>query len=164
PSGHFLWARSLGGDQGDSGERIAIGDDGNVYSVGEFNIPQIAPTNNPADFDPGPGTYDLTSDGERDVYVSELDSSGNFVAGWRRGGPQYDAAYTLATFRDPVTLAQAVVVAGGITGTADFPTGTSLTVPSLQSFVMRLTTSPNHAPVLLTPYATVPAINEDDTA
>ncbi|MDZ4780206.1 MAG: hypothetical protein SGJ19_08140 [Planctomycetia bacterium] len=34
--GNFVWARQFGGEQSDSGHRIALGDDGDVYAVGHF--------------------------------------------------------------------------------------------------------------------------------
>src|SRR5438552_13354363 len=39
-----------------------------------------------ADFDPGPGTYNLTSAGSSDIFISKLDSAGNFTWAKRLGG------------------------------------------------------------------------------
>lgn len=69
--GHFVWARQMGGNDtsnADAGQGLAVDRDGNVYTVGDF-----AGT---ADFDPGPGTFTLTSagvgQGGRDAFVSKL--------------------------------------------------------------------------------------------
>ena len=63
-----------------------------------------------ADFDPGPGTFNLTSAGSADVFVSKLDSGGNFVWArqlggsgcrrglWRRGG-RAGNVYTTGDFQ-----------------------------------------------------------------
>src|SRR6185503_19681786 len=70
----FTWARQLGGASFDSGISISVDGSGNVYTTGFFN--------STADFDPGAGTFNLTSTGFQDVFVSKVDSSGNFV--WAR--------------------------------------------------------------------------------
>ena len=44
---------------------------GNVYTTGSFQ--------GTVDFDPGTGTYELTSVGETDIFISKLDANGNFL-------------------------------------------------------------------------------------
>ncbi|MBL0073076.1 MAG: hypothetical protein IPP34_15270 [Bacteroidetes bacterium] len=44
---------------------------GSIYVAGTFY--------QSADFDPGSGTYNLTSAGSKDMFVSKLDNSGNFI-------------------------------------------------------------------------------------
>ena len=70
----LLFARQMGGTSSDSPAAVVIDGSNNIYTVGDFE--------GTADFDPGPGTFDLTSLGRTDVFVSKLDSSGNFV--WAR--------------------------------------------------------------------------------
>ena len=70
-SGGYLWAKSVGGTSADRGQAIAVDTSGNVYSTGYFN--------GLADFYPGGETMGLTSAGGRDVYISELNSSGNVL-------------------------------------------------------------------------------------
>ena len=62
---------------------MALDSNGNAYTVGRF---QETP-----DFDPGPGVYILTAAGSDDVYVSKLDSAGDFVWAGRLGGSYYDS-------------------------------------------------------------------------
>jgi hypothetical protein len=70
--GEFVWARRLGGNRLDSGDGIAVDDDGNVYTTGSFQ--------RTADFDPGPGVYNLISGANSyDVFVSKLTTDGAFV-------------------------------------------------------------------------------------
>src|SRR5207245_7660598 len=69
--GNFIWAKALGGNAQDIGFGIAVDGVGNVMTTGFFF--------GTADFDPGPGTFNLTSSGLFDTFVSKLYSSGNFV-------------------------------------------------------------------------------------
>jgi hypothetical protein len=70
-SGNFKWARAMGGNASDVGNSVAVDNSGKVYTTGHFDFT--------ADFDPGAGTFNLISTGNADVFVSALDSSGNFM-------------------------------------------------------------------------------------
>lgn len=67
---NFNWAKQMGGSGYGEGY-LAVDLAGNVYTTGNF-VSTI-------DFDPGPGVYNLTSNGQNSVYISKLDPSGNFV-------------------------------------------------------------------------------------
>jgi hypothetical protein len=60
-AGALLWARRLGGVGDDYGKGIAVASDGSVCTTGYFG--------GTADFDPGPGTFNLTGGG---VFLSKL--------------------------------------------------------------------------------------------
>ena len=49
----FTWAKKMGGISGDFGSSIALDASGNVFTTGFFQ--------GTADFDPGAGTFNLTS-------------------------------------------------------------------------------------------------------
>ena len=55
---------------------------GNVFSTGYFQ--------GTADFDPGDGTYNVTSAGSNDIFLSELDAAGNFILAGQAGGSDDD--------------------------------------------------------------------------
>jgi hypothetical protein len=117
-SGDFVWARSMGGTGEDRGADIAVDSAGNVYTTGYFE--------GTADFDPGTGTYNLTSAGGRDIFVSKLDSSGDFVWAKSMGGTGShgaDAAAHGDKFGIAVDSAGNVYTAGDFEGTADFDPG-----------------------------------------
>lgn len=76
--GNFLWAKRLGGGRDDEGISIAIDADGNVCTTGYFR-------STAADFDPGPGTFEMTTAGKFDVFVSKLDATGSFLWAKRWG-------------------------------------------------------------------------------
>ncbi|HDP76053.1 MAG TPA: T9SS type A sorting domain-containing protein [Bacteroidales bacterium] len=109
-AGNFLWARRMGGTYDDYGRSIAIDASGNVYTTGYFL--------GTADFDPGEGTYTLTSAGGRDIFVSKLDAAGNFVWAKRMGGTDWDEGYSIA-----IDTSGYVYTTGYFEGTADFDPG-----------------------------------------
>jgi autotransporter-associated beta strand protein len=109
-TGALVWARQLGGSGVDRGAGIAVDGTGNVYTTGAFQ--------GTADFDPGAGTANLVSSGGDDVFVSQLDSMGNFVSARSFGGPGDDIGRGIA-----VDAANNVLTAGSFQGTVDFDPG-----------------------------------------
>ena len=109
-SGNFVWAKNMGGASNDDGYSIAADASGNVYTTGDFY--------GTADFDPGPGTYNLTAAGGLDIFVSKLDSSGNFVWAKNMGGASTDDGYSIA-----LDASDNVYTTGDFSGTADFDPG-----------------------------------------
>ncbi len=83
--GNLVWAKRLSGNIDDESYSIALDKSGNVYTTGYFR--------ETADFDPAPGinTYNLTSAGDRDVFISKLDNSGSFISALQIGGSLYDS-------------------------------------------------------------------------
>lgn len=62
--GDFVWAKKLGGTADDMGEGIAVDNAGYIYLTGLFS--------NTVDFDLGSSTYNLTSAGNSDIFVTKL--------------------------------------------------------------------------------------------
>jgi hypothetical protein len=134
-SGNFVWAKSVGGPGQDIGESIALDATGNVYITGIF-----ADT---ADFDPGPGVYNLMAPRTTNVFVEKLDSSGNFV--WARqigDSSSYNWAY--GTAADSVGN---VYLTGFFDHTVDFDPGSGIfnltSKGSSDIFVLKLDASGN---------------------
>jgi hypothetical protein len=69
--GNYVWAKSMGDQNSEGGQGIAIDSSGNVYLTGDFW--------DTVDFDPGAGTANLTSAGFGDIFILKLDSDGNYV-------------------------------------------------------------------------------------
>jgi hypothetical protein len=111
-SGNFVWAKGMGGISNSSGTDIFVDTTGNIYTTGRF-------ADGPADFDPGAETFKLPSLGDRDTFISKLDSSGDFVWAKAIGG-------TIDTdVKDIfVDLSGNVYTTGSFTGTTDFDPGT----------------------------------------
>lgn len=79
-TGNFKWARRIGGTQNDVSESVAVDAAGNVFTTGTFF--------GTADFNPGTGVYNLTTKGLNDLFLSKLDSAGNFISAINIGGTQ----------------------------------------------------------------------------
>ncbi|MCF8297458.1 MAG: T9SS type A sorting domain-containing protein [Saprospiraceae bacterium] len=98
------WAKSIGGTYSEKGESITTDIYGNVYVTGYFYLT--------VDFDPGVGVANLTSNGNKDIFVQKLDSLGNFLWAKSMGGVSHDYGtaiitdsnfiYTIGTFYDTV--------------------------------------------------------------
>jgi len=68
--GAFQWAKTWGGNGWDNATGLAVNGLGDVYASGWFT--------DTADLDPGAGVDTHNSNGQRDAFLSQFDSSGNF--------------------------------------------------------------------------------------
>ncbi len=129
PDGDLIWVKQMGGSGSDIGYALTLDDNGNVFSTGQFS--------GTADFDPGVGVYNLNSGGASDVFVSALDSSGNFL--WARSftGTITSAGYSIT--QDDLGN---VYASGSFSGTVDFDPGVgsfNLTdISSGDAFIVKL--------------------------
>jgi len=94
----------------DIGRSVAVDGSGNVYVVGEFQ--------GTVDFDPGPGTTNLISAGNQDIFFAKYDATGNLVYARAIGGTSTDIGYGIA-----VDGSGNVYVTGVFIGTVDFDPG-----------------------------------------
>ncbi len=79
--GNWLWATQAGGSSYEEGNSIALDDAGNCYVTGYFS--------ETAFFDP----YTITSSGYYDIFVAQIDSSGNWLWVIQAGGTGLDEGY-----------------------------------------------------------------------
>jgi hypothetical protein len=110
-SGNFVWAKTFESVVAVIGRSIALDDKGSVYTTGDF-AGQV-------DFDPGTGTFNLTTPGDYDAFISKLDASGNFTwaVSFEGSGAEVGRAVALDGFGNVHTT-------GSFNGTADFNPGT----------------------------------------
>jgi len=87
--GHFMWAGSLGGPDDDRGYDLVIGDSGSVYIAGLYT--------GTVDFDPGPGSYILTTPLESGIYIMNLTNAGAFAWAKGCGGTNQDGAHSITS-------------------------------------------------------------------
>ena len=109
-SGNYVWAKRMGGGGNDAGYGVAVDASGNSYITGRFLIT--------ADFDPGPGTQNLTSAGAGETFLAKYDASGNYVWARRMGGAGHEYANAVA-----VDATGNSYITGVFTGTSDFDPG-----------------------------------------
>ena len=108
---NWQWAKSIGGIGSDEGASIAVDTLGGVYITGSFE--------NTADFDPGPGVFNMISQNYEDIFISKLDSNGNFVWAKRFGSSVgYDKGSSITT--DAIGN---IYITGGFDYTVDFDPG-----------------------------------------
>jgi hypothetical protein len=89
-TGSLLWSKQLGGTSDDVGRAIAVDGTGKVYLTGGFQ--------NTVDFDPAVATtYTLTSNGGSDIFILNLDASGNYIWAGQIGGSGYDDAFYISS-------------------------------------------------------------------
>ncbi len=133
----FEWVKTFQGNGNAGGQTnsIKIDDLGNVYTVGVFS--------GTVDFDPGPGTYNLTATVGSHVFVQKMNSSGNFI--WAKSfyrGTGYTAGLSMG-----LDALGNVYTSGSFSGTIDFDPGTETTglssVNSRDYFVQKMDSDGN---------------------
>ncbi len=113
-NGSFVWAKNMGGAGNDYGRSIAVDSSGNIYTLGDFW--------DTGDFDPGIGISNLTRNGSySDIFISKLDSSGNFVWAKSMGGLNIELGFSIA-----IDSNDNIYITGNYEGTADFDPGASI--------------------------------------
>ncbi|MDA8980268.1 hypothetical protein N9G63_04420, partial [Chitinophagales bacterium] len=134
-SGVFQWAKTISGTSSVlRAYGIAI-QSGFIYLNGSFT--------NTADFDPGLGVSNHTSNGSSDNVIIKLDNNGNYVWSFSSGGANSDIPYDIY-----VNTSNEVLITGFFSDTVDFDSGPN--VNSLISngcndiFIQKLDASGNH--------------------
>ena len=128
-TGNFVWAKSFRSPENSEGISITTSSTGDVYSTGIYS--------GIVDFDPGPGVYNLNSTGGVDVYISKLDSAGNFL--WAKSTEDTGSVYSYSLSAD---VSDNVYITGCFTNTVDFDPGPgifSISASGLEdAFVLKL--------------------------
>jgi len=129
------WARDIGASYGVH-PFITADSDGNVYSTGSFN--------GTIDADPGAAVYNLTSNGQDNIFISKINKYGSFVWAINLGGPGavYGSAITLDANGN-------ILLAGSFSQTVDFDPGVgiqNLTAGTfaLNAFILKLDSTGNY--------------------
>lgn len=130
--GNFIWAKqmsfSIGYPTG-----IAVEASGNVHTIGNFE--------QTGDFDPGPGVYNLTSNGG--TFISKLDANGVFI--WAK---QLEPNASDQIFSKDIKADNTgnIYLTGWVRGTTDFDPGPAiytLTTFLNEAFILKLNSSGN---------------------
>ena len=138
--GKLLWAKQFGGpgDTGAAPNILEIDKDNNVIVCGTFN--------NTVDFDPGPGTLNITSTAHIQSFIVKLSSNGDLI--WAKQFGNSPVVYSGSTIVDVRCDAQGnIYTVGTFAGSCDFDPGSAiytLTANSLQNgFISKLTANGN---------------------
>lgn len=110
PSGQYQWAVNFGGQGFDHGASVITDHAGNVYCTGNFY--------GTADFDPGPGILNKSTNGAADIFIVKLDQYGNLIWAQTFGGAGYDGGSAIA-----VDSQENVYLTGFYSETCDFDPG-----------------------------------------
>lgn len=142
-NGDFQWAKNFGGGGGGvpvTANSITVDSNGNVYTTGFFPYT--------VDFDPSLTTeFFLTAENQfgnasTDVFISKLDSNGNFVWAKRIGAQFFETGVAITNDSN-----DNIYISGKFAGTVDFdPNGgiAELTgVSSSSGFILKLNSSGN---------------------
>lgn len=129
------WARSFGGADWDYVSAIEYDASGNMYITGSFN--------STTDMDPGLGTFNMTSAGYDDAYITKLDAAGNLIWSKQIGaaGPEYVAAMAIDQSGN-------LILTGQFIDTVDFDPGPGVfnmvgSQPTMKPFVLKLDAAGN---------------------
>lgn len=124
-SGVYQWAFKIGSTDWDRGQSLEVDGSGNIFVTGYFRLT--------ADFDPGPGTANLTVVGGEDIFVAKYNSSGVYQWAFNIGSQFDDHGFSLV-----LDGSSNVYVTGQFGGTADFDPG-----PGVANLTI-LTSFPGH--------------------
>lgn len=112
-NGNLIWAKSMGGPSMDFGNDIITDSSGDVYVTGYFSLT--------ADFNPNAATFNLTSNGEADIFIQKLDTNGDFIWAKSLGAAGWDSGNAIAT-----DASDNLYVTGSYYMTVDFDPGASI--------------------------------------
>lgn len=114
PAGAYVFAFAFGNTMHESGTSIAVTTAGDIFISGEFN-------SNTCDFDPGPATANVNTNGGMDVFLAKYNSSGNYQFAYAFGDVNYDnGSLLVADANDNLYLT------GRFAGTIDFDPSSSV--------------------------------------
>lgn len=125
PSGNFVWAKTIGSNMGTNLESFYVDFSGQVLMAGDYT--------GTVDLDPGAATVLVATTGQTDVFLVQLDASGNYTWGKTFGGSSFDHCADVA-----VNGSGEIILTGYFSGSCDFEPGTgttSLTASSTDIYV-----------------------------
>ncbi len=106
-NGNYVWAKQIGLNGSGIPTSLIADGIGNIYITGYYE--------SATDFDPGAGTYTMTSAGMQDVFFVKLDANGAFSWAGSMGGTVADYGRSIA-----LDATGNVIITGEFQGTADF--------------------------------------------
>lgn len=108
--GNYIWAKQFSTSEPSLGAGMTTDANDNIYTSGFFS--------GSIDFDPGVGSYSLTSPNVMNTYVHKLDAAGNFV--W---ATQINASIISGANSIALDASGNILLTGSYTGTVDLDPG-----------------------------------------
>jgi hypothetical protein len=108
--GNFKWVKQMGGIEEDWASAITTDTKGNIYTIGIFM--------DTVDFDPGPGVFQLKSNGGADIFIQKLNSTGDFLWAKQLGGIGFEGIAAIK-----VDSSGSIYTTGSFAYTVDFDPG-----------------------------------------
>ncbi len=119
----FEWAVAANGPGRSEAYAVTTDTNGNIYTTGFFE--------NTVDFDPGTGVFELTSNGNEDIFIQKTDADGHLLWAKQIGENSSVEDIGTAIFTDDYGN---VYVAGIFSTTVDFDPGSGVYELSAQGF------------------------------
>jgi hypothetical protein len=140
--GQFSWVKKIGGTGADWGDAIAVSPSNQVYVTGWFS--------DSISFNIGASTQTFTSSGGNDIFVTSLDSEGNFIwANQINGTGTFDKGFGIS-----VNSSGKIALVGEFQNEVSFGAGSgipnlNITPDRLGLFVSGMQDVPNQAPTAI---------------
>ncbi len=122
-NGNYIWSTAIQSLDTDNGLSVAIDGKGNSYLSGAFS-------GDLTNFSSGTGSMNLSSSGEKDIFISKYDPSGNLLWAKKMGGTESELAQDIKLDSDTN-----IYIAGNYKGTVDMdPDSEESTITSRGNF------------------------------
>jgi hypothetical protein len=120
---NYQWSKAVGSALTEDMKSVVADASGNTYVMGHY-------TGGTIDIDPGPGTYTLANNGNRDIFVAKYNSVGNFVWGFGIGSTGNEQGYDIELYNNNI------YITGSYVGTVDVdPSISTTTLATLSNSV-----------------------------
>lgn len=129
--GKLLWAKSIGGNNLDQVNNLAVDKDGNVIIGASFSSSSI-------DCNPGSGVFTVNGNGSFDALIVKFDTDGDFIWAKSIGSPNMDAGHVVTTDKDGN-----VIFVGSVTGAVTIGSTNLPHKGGLDGFVVKYSPSGN---------------------
>ena len=130
--GNFIWANSFGSTLPEENTSIITDNFGNIYVSGGYR--------GTVDFNPGAGVFNMTSNGQIDVFILKLDINGSFMWSKSIGSTKFDTFNSITC-----NSSGSVYITGSFLGTVDFDPGSGTfnlvnnsQISSSDAFILKL--------------------------
>ena len=127
-NGNYLWAKQFGGTDTDQGLSVSTLSDGSCIITGFFQ--------GAANF----GDTTLNSSGNQDIFITKVDSNGNFLWATQAGGASgFDTGYSIDALND----GSSIITGRFIEGTASFGATTLTSANDNDTYIAKLDSNGN---------------------